>query len=100
VGNFEGYHACGFATSLALHRTFLTTKKLDGQTMRRWISSIWSQVFTMEQAGIDVSDQNTILTLTIGLPSDYNTVVINFDSTPTDQLMMDNIVACLLNEES
>ena len=97
----KGVHrARGFATSLALRRKFLTAKKLDGQTMAGWIGSIRSQVFTMEGAGIDVSDQDTILALTMGLPSDYDTVIINFDSTPTDQLTMDNVVARLLNEES
>jgi hypothetical protein len=97
----KGVHcACSFVTSLALHRKFLMAKKLDGQTMAGWIGSIRSQVFTMEGAGIDVSDQDTILALTMGLPSDYDTVIINFDSTPTDQLTMDNIVTHLLNEES
>jgi hypothetical protein len=94
----KGVHcAHGFVTSLALCRKFLMAKKLDGQTMEGWISSIQSQVFMMEEAGIDISNQDTILALTMGLPSDYDTVIINFDSALTDQLTMDNVVvACFL----
>jgi len=43
--------------------------------------------------------QDMILALTMGLLSAYNAIIINFDSTPTDQLMFDNVVIQLLNEE-
>jgi len=54
----------------------------------------------MEEVGILVSDQDKILALTMGLPASYNAVIVNFDSTPTDQLTLDNVIAHLLNEET
>ena len=35
----------------------------------------------------------------MGLPSTYDAVIINFDSTPTDQLTLAHVVSRLLNEE-
>ena len=46
-----------------------------------------------------VSNQDKILALTMGLPSSYNTVIINFNSTPSDQLTLSHVISCLLNEE-
>jgi hypothetical protein len=90
------HHACGFATSLALHQKFLTMKKGVNQSMQSWIGEIRKQAFMMKEAEITVSNQDIILTLTIGLPSSYDAVIINFDSTPADQLMLDNVIAHLL----
>ncbi len=53
----------------------------------------------LEQAGIIVNDQDKILALTMGLPSTYDAVIINFDSTPTDQLTLTHVISRLLNEE-
>ena len=92
--------ARGFATALALCRKFLTTKKKLDQSMQSWIGEIRSQAFTMEEVGIFVSNQDKILVLTMGLPPPYDPVIINFDSTPTGKLTLDNVIARLLNEEA
>jgi hypothetical protein len=47
-----------------------------------------------------VINQDIILGLTIGLPSSYDAVIINFDSIPADQLTLDNVISHLLNEET
>ncbi|PPQ84349.1 hypothetical protein CVT26_007083 [Gymnopilus dilepis] len=81
--------AAGFATNLALCRRFLTMKKTDSQTMQAWIG----------QAGTDITDQNKILALTIGLLSSYDSVIINFDSTSSNLLTLNHVISRLLNEE-
>ena len=93
------HRAAGFATSLALRRQFLTLKKTPSDTMQAWIGKIQALGFRLEQAGITVSDQDKILALTMGLPSSYDAVIINFDSTPSDQLTLSHVISRLLNEE-
>lgn len=92
------HRAAGFATSLALRRKFLTLKK-GSESMQAWIGKIQALGFRMEQAGIIVNDQDKILALTMGLPATYDAVIINFDSTPTDQLTLAHVISRLLNEE-
>jgi hypothetical protein len=94
------HRAAGFATSLALRRKFLTAKKGEAQSMQAWIGVIQSLAFRMEEAQIVVTDQDRILALTMGLPISYNAVIINFDSTPADQLTLDCVITRLLNEET
>jgi len=93
------HRAAGFATSLALRRRFLTMKKTETQTMQAWIGQIQGLAFRLDQAGIAATDQDKILALTMGLPSSYDAVIINFDSTPSDQLTLNHVIARLLNEE-
>ena len=93
------HHAAGFATSLALYHQFLTLKKTPSDTMQAWIGKIQALGFHLEQAGITVSDQDKILALTMGLPSSYDAVIINFNSTPSDQLTLSHVISHLLNEE-
>jgi len=87
------HHAHGFVTSLALHRKFLTAKKSNDQSMQSWIEQIQSQVFTIEEiTGTEVSDQDKILVLTIGLPPSYDPVIINFDAAPLESLMFNDVI--------
>ncbi len=100
-GNLQTVHrAQGFATSLSLRRKFLTAKMLEGQGMESWVGQIRRMAKAMELAGIDVSDQDLILALTMGLPPSYENVIINFDATPPDQLTLSNVIVRLLNEET
>jgi hypothetical protein len=92
--------AYGFATSLALHRCFLTAKKRDDEPMQAWIGSIRRQAFLMLESGVATTSQDVILAATMGLPPSYDAVIINFDSTPPDQLTFENVVARLINEET
>ena len=80
--------------SLALQRKFLTAKRTDDQSMQSWIGQIRSQAFTIEEVtGTKVSDQDKILALTMGLPSSYDPVIINFDAALPDSLTFNSIVA-------
>jgi hypothetical protein len=94
------HRASGFATSLALRRKFLTAKKEETQSMQAWIGFIQSLAFRMEQAGVSVSDQDRILALTMGLPSSYDAVIINFDATEPNSLTLNHVITRLLNEET
>jgi hypothetical protein len=100
--NLECVHrATGFATSLALRRKFLSAKKSSHQSMQAWIGHIQSLAFRLEETSESntISDQDCILALTMGLPSSYDAVIINFDSTPPNQLTLNHVIARLLNEE-
>jgi gag-polypeptide of LTR copia-type/Zinc knuckle len=94
------HQAAGFATSLALRRQFLTAKMEHLEHMQAWIGRIRTLAFCLEQANIIVPEQDIILALTMGLPPSYNAVIINFDSTPTEQLTLNHVIARLLNEET
>jgi len=88
------HRARGFATSLALHRKFLTAKKSDDQSMQSWIGQIRSQAFTIEKiTGTEVSDQDKILALTMGLPPSYDPVIINFNAAPLESLTFNDVIA-------
>nr|GAT44046.1 predicted protein [Mycena chlorophos] len=94
------HRAAGFATSLALRRQFLTSKKRDDQSMEAWIGYIQAMVIRMKYAGINVTEQDKILAFTMGLPAAYEAVIINFDATPPDQLTVEHVISRLLNEET
>ena len=53
----------------------------------------------MEQSGVEVSDQDKILALTMGLPPSYDPVIINFNATLSELLTLNNVIAHSLNEE-
>jgi hypothetical protein len=68
--------------------------------MQAWIGSIHHQTFLMQEAGDYVTSQDMILAVTTGLPPAYEVVIINFDTTPTDLLTFENVIAWLINEET
>jgi hypothetical protein len=94
------HRAAGFATSLALRRQFLTVKKLNSETMEDWIGRVQSMVLRMEYTRIVVTDQDKILAFTMGLPTTYEAVIINFYATPPDALTVEHVISRLLNEET
>lgn len=67
--------------------------------MQAWIGYIQGLAFQMENANIIVTDQDKILAITMGLPSSYDNVIINFDSMIPDTLTLDLVITHLLNEE-
>ena len=93
------HQATGFATSLSLPRKFLAAKKSDSQTMQAWIGQIQGLAFRMKHAKIDVTDQDMILAITMGLPPSFDNVIINFDSMSPETLTLNRVITRLLNEE-
>jgi hypothetical protein len=86
------HHAAGFATSLALRRRFLMMKKMRTETMQTWIGRVRGLAFRLEEAGIDISEQDIILMLTMGLLVSYDVVIINFDAMVTELLTLDHVI--------
>ncbi|RDX40187.1 hypothetical protein OH76DRAFT_1366597, partial [Lentinus brumalis] len=46
-----------------------------------------------------VVDQDKILAITMGLPPSYKGIIIALDSTPTEQLLLEEVIPQLRNEE-
>ena len=90
----------GFGTRMARRRQFFTMVKNEDQSMASWISDVRRAAFLLEEIGGRIDEEDTILVLTNGLPSEFDPFVINLDSTPADDLSLDYIVQRLLNEES
>lgn len=55
--------------------------------------------FCMEEANLIVSNQNKILTITMGLPMACDPAIISLHATPTKQLMLNFVTPRPLNEE-
>jgi hypothetical protein len=90
----------GFATKMALRRTFMSMQMDNNQNMASWIGEVRGVAFRLKQAGITVDDEDIILVLTMGLPDSYDTFVVALDSTDSSALTLDYVIGRLLNEES
>ena len=91
--------ALGLATRLVLHRRFLTSVKGVEESMSAWVGHVKSMSFRLEDIAVDVSDEDTILALTMGLDKSYDSFIISLDTTSPDQLTLDYVISCMLNEE-
>ncbi|TFK65872.1 hypothetical protein BDN72DRAFT_860317 [Pluteus cervinus] len=85
-------------TCIALHRQFLSSRKPDLMSMRRWIvHQTQSMVLQLKLAGRDVDDEEKILAVTMGLPPSYDALVRDLDNTP--ELSLNHVITCLIDEE-
>jgi hypothetical protein len=87
------------ATQSALYRRFLTSVKGAEESMLAWVGHVKSMSFHLEDIRVDVSDEDTILVLTMGLDKSYDSFIISLDTTSPDQLTLDYIVSYMHNEE-
>lgn len=55
--------------------------------------------FRLRGIGVNIDDEDPILVLTMGLSPVYDTFVVSLDATPANQLLLDDVIARLLNEE-
>ncbi|RDB26438.1 hypothetical protein Hypma_006056 [Hypsizygus marmoreus] len=90
----------GFGTLLAMRRRFFALQKHDDISMQAWIAQVRDAAFHLEAAEFPVDDLDLIIVLTQGLPESYDPLIITLDSTPIDELDVDNIITRLLNEET
>lgn len=67
--------------------------------MAAWIGCVKSFAFRLENIGVNISDEDCILTLTNGLDSSYDAFVISLDVTAVDQLTLAQVTDQVLNEE-
>ena len=98
--NLEQVHcAHGFATCLALCHQFLYMQKHEDQVINAWISDVKNAAFHLKSSGAAIIDEDIILALAAGLPESYSTFIITLDNLPANDLILPNVITCLLNEE-
>jgi len=90
----------GFATHLMLRRKFLTLRKSDEMSIQAWVAKVCCITFQLQEVGVDVSDKDVILALTLGLPLSYESFIISLDTTPPDQFTLNYVIMRLTNEEA
>ena len=92
--------AHGFCMLLAMHQKFFYMVMDEDQSMEAWIASVWDMSHCLEAADFEVTDIDLIIPLTQGLPDCYDSFIVSLDATPIDQLNVNSVMICLLNEES
>jgi hypothetical protein len=93
------HQACSFATCLSLHHQFLYMQIGKDQTISSWILDVKNTAYRLSGVSVTVLDDDIILALCEGLPTSYLMLIVTLNSLPPDELTLDNIVTCLLNEE-
>ena len=78
----------------------MMSKLEAGQRMVTYIGSVRAIRFQLQQLGVTVTDEDTILVLTLGLPRIFNAFVVALDSTSAEQFTLEYVIQRLLNEES
>ena len=77
----------------------MTSVKGAEESMSAWVGRVKSMSFRLEDIGVGVSDEDTILVLTMGLDKSYDSFIISLDTTSPDQLTLDYVVSRMLNED-
>ena len=90
----------GFAMLLMLHHKFLTLHKSDEKSIQAWVAEVRCVAFQMQEVSVDVSNEDIILSLTLGLPSSYESFIISLNTTPPDQFTLDYVIVRLMNKEA
>ena len=91
------HQARSFATQISIKRKFFTARKKASEQMSAWISRIRGIANHLNKIGAKVDNEEIILALTMGLPDQYNNLIITLDSST--QLEIDTVITHLLNEE-
>lgn len=92
------HRARGFASRLSMRRSFLSATMGSAQTMASWISTVKTLAHTLADIDAKPTDEDIIIVLTNGLPSDYNTSIATLDSVPAKDLTVDYVITRLANE--
>jgi hypothetical protein len=90
----------GFTTRMGLKRKLWKMKMKDDQRMASWIADVKGVVFQLSQIGVTLPDEDTILSLTNGLPPSYGPLVLTLDSTPLEIFNLNYVIVCLRTEET
>ncbi|KZP10436.1 hypothetical protein FIBSPDRAFT_703345, partial [Athelia psychrophila] len=92
------HRARGFASRLSMRRSFLGATMGPDQTMASWISTVKSMAHALADIDAKPTEEDTIIVLTNGLPSDYNTFIATLDSVAAKELTIDYVITRLANE--
>jgi hypothetical protein len=94
------HRAQGFATKMSLRRKFISSRMRSDQKMSAWIGEVRTIAYQLTQVGVTLTDEDTILVLTTGLPSSYTSFIVALDATDPTLLTLEYVIGRLLNEES
>ena len=75
-------------------------RKSDEKSIQAWVAKVHCITFQLQEVGVDVSDEDIILSLTLGLLSSYESFIISLNTTPPDQFTLDYVIVCLMNKEA
>lgn len=89
--------ARGFGSRQSLMRKFMNSHWSTETTMEKWIADITHQAHRLQVVQADITDQWIILTLTNGLPSEYDNLVESLDMVDPASLTLDYVKTRLLN---
>jgi hypothetical protein len=67
--------------------------------MWTWIGWVKAMAFRLTEIGVAATNEDQILTLTMGLDAMYEPFVILLDSTQPKLLTLNYVIHCLLNED-
>jgi hypothetical protein len=73
------YRAHGFVMHCVLCWKFFGLAKQEDQSMPAWIAEVWNAVFWLQEIDIEVPDEDVIMVLTGGLPTQYKNFVTTLD---------------------
>lgn len=96
----DAHRSRGFATELAKWRQFYRAEMEGSETAQAWISRVKGYARALRDVDVEVSDQQKVLVLIMGLGEDFERVVTVVDEMPTRERTFDNVCAKLLNEET
>jgi hypothetical protein len=68
--------------------------------VQNFIAEAQHLVLQLQEIRVTVDDEDIILILTGGLPQFYDSFIITLDSLSPADLMLNNVITCLLNEEA
>ncbi|KAF9517750.1 hypothetical protein BS47DRAFT_1266635, partial [Hydnum rufescens UP504] len=94
------YCSKGLGTRMAELRKLYGMHKSGDQPMRTWITSIQHQIRVLKDLGSTLRDDEVILTLTGGLDTHYNFLIVALDSVPDEICTIDYVIERLVNEET
>lgn len=67
--------------------------------MSAWVGQVKAMAFQLKDIGVDLTDEDQILALTMGLDASYKSFVISLNSAQSELLTLNYIIHYLLNEE-
>jgi len=95
----ETYGKQSGASRLFMKRRFAKLRMESGERMMDFVTKVSAAVNEMAAANIEISDEDVILQLLMGLPSSYDALVVNLESLPREQLTREYVTSRLHNEE-
>ena len=88
----------GRSTIIALRRRFQRLRLESSETMSAYVARVRHIAFLLEEAGVNVTDDDIILAITSGLPHSYDSFLISLDATSDTDYTLPHVIARLVNE--